>query len=156
MRFFSNWVNERKDPFRNFKRILRKMHRARMTGDMHKAIHCRDTLMRKYACCISPLAEIAEDVEFPHPVGIVIGDGVVVQSGCTIYQNVTLGRAKKTQNGYPIISNGCILYAGAVVVGDIIIESGTVVAANAVVVRGNTVKNDVLAGVPAKSTRIRY
>lgn len=45
----------------------------------------------KYHCDISASANIHESVRFPHPIGIVIGNGVSIGPNCSIYQNVTLG-----------------------------------------------------------------
>lgn len=105
----------------------------------------------KYGCCVSPKAKIAKSVEFPHPVGIVIGDGVVIEDGCIIYQHVTLGRADKDAPEYPTVSRDCVVYAGATVVGGVTIKPGTVIAAHAVVTRSNSRERDVLVGIPARS-----
>lgn len=108
-------------------------------------------IYRCFSCCISPGVRIGDGVEFPHPTGIVIGEGAVIGDHCVIYQNVTIGRARRDEPGYPKLGAGCVVYAGAVIVGDIEIAPGTVVGANAVVTRGTDVENDVLAGVPARS-----
>ena len=104
----------------------------------------------KFNCQISPTAKLGSGLVFPHPIGIVIGDGVVIQDDCVIYQNVTLGQKG---NLYPTLESGCTVYPNAVVIGDIVLRSGTVVGAGAVVTRGTDVLNDVLAGVPAKSIK---
>ena len=85
------------------------------------------------ACHISPRCALPRDIVFPHPVGIVIGDGVRLGSNVIVYQNVTIGLLNRNGHHYPEISNNCIIYAGAVVVGKIVLQDGAVVKANEVI-----------------------
>jgi serine O-acetyltransferase len=68
---------------------------------------------RIYSCEISLNARIEGAVIFPHPIGIVIGDGVILNGINVIYQNVTLGQNKKS---YPVLS-ACIIYPNSVIAG---------------------------------------
>ena len=70
---------------------------------------------------------------FPHPIGIVIGDGAQLGTDVWIYQNVTIGRGERGDPRYPALEDGVCVYAGAVIVGPITIGSGAVVGANAIV-----------------------
>ena len=54
----------------------------------------------------------------------------------------------------PIIEENCIIYSGAVVIGDITIGKGTIIGANAVVTK-DTPPNSVVGGVPAKLIKYR-
>ncbi|WP_051949486.1 serine O-acetyltransferase [Methylosinus sp. PW1] len=110
----------------------------------------RRRLNRRFGCYVSPRARLGKRCLFPHPVGIVIGDGVVIGDDCVIYQNVTLGAHGRAVYGerYPSLGNGVVVYAGAVVVGRVCIGDGAVVGANAVVTR-DVSAGDVVAGVPA-------
>lgn len=101
------------------------------------------------ACYISFDAEIGDGLLLPHPTGIVIGDDVRIGEGVTIYQNVTLGRANAEQSSYPVIGDGVVIYAGAVIVGPVTVGDGAVVAANSVVNR-DVAPGSVVGGVPAK------
>lgn len=74
------------------------------------------------SCHLSKKAIIDNTVIFPHPTGIVIGDGVVLMGKSIIYQNVTLGRNKL---GYPKVVDS-VIFPGSVVVGDIIIEDSVI------------------------------
>lgn len=103
----------------------------------------------RYNCCISPNAQIASDVIFPHPTGIVIGEGAVVQSHCIIYQQVTIGKKRKTDDGYPVLGKKCILYAGSSIFGEISIADGVVIGANSIVTKSCEKKNCILIGSPA-------
>lgn len=109
-------------------------------------------LEREYGVYIGVNAKIGENVRFPHPVGIVIGDGVEIGGDCTIFQNVTVGGARigDAQNcAYPKIGNNVVLFAGAVVVGAIEIGEQCVIGANSVVNR-DFPSGSVIAGVPAR------
>lgn len=68
-----------------------------------------------FGCDISPKAQVDGSIYFPHPIGIVIGEGVVLTGQNVIYQNVTLGQNK---GQYPRLHN-CTVYPCAVVCGDL-------------------------------------
>ncbi len=123
--------------------------------------HYKRILNNRYGifCNIGPDCVIGKGLSLPHPVSIVLGEGVNIGERCTIYQNVTLG-AKKKGNGklteekeqYPQIGDDCVFYAGAVAIGGIHIANGTQVGANAVLVT-DTQESSVYAGVPATRKR---
>lgn len=75
-------------------------------------------------------AVIGSGLKLPHPSGIVIGRGVVIDSNVTLYQGVTLGAHR---GRYPKIESGVTIYPGAVVVGEIVISSYAVIGALAFV-----------------------
>lgn len=107
---------------------------------------------RRYGCYISGRAIIGERPKFPHPVGIVIGEGVVVGSGCTIYQNVTLGGRRLGASNivyYPRVGDAVTIFAGAAVLGDAIIGNASTIGANAVVLK-SVPDGATAAGVPAR------
>jgi serine O-acetyltransferase len=85
-------------------------------------------------CCQIP-KRYWSTVMFPHPVGIVIGDGAVIGRNVRIYQNVTLGLTANGVGAYPTIEDGVAIYAGAVVMGGITVGAGAVIGANAFVSR---------------------
>lgn len=102
-------------------------------------------------CYISPTAQLGRNISFPHPLGIVIGDDTVIHDNVKIFQQVTVGshgRAGQTK-AYPTLEQGCILYAGAKIIGGITLGDHATVGANAVVtsdVSGHT----TVAGIPAR------
>jgi serine O-acetyltransferase len=81
-------------------------------------------------CHISPRARIGKGLHLPHPVGIVVGEGVVIGDYVTIYQNVTLGRRRAETSDYPTILDRSTLYSGACVVGKVRVGPGARVGAN--------------------------
>lgn len=90
----------------------------------------------KYACYISRNVTLGERISFRHPVGVVIGEGVYIGNDVIIFQNVTLGAAKKGDGAkglYPKIGDRCTIFAGAVIVGDVTIGEDCVIGANVVV-----------------------
>lgn len=109
----------------------------------------RANIRRAYGCYISPTSRVGSSVYLPHPVGIVVGDNAVVEDCVTIYQNVTIGRAKE-HGVCPRIEAGATVFAGAVLIGDIVVGAGATVGANAVV-RTSVPPKDVAVGVPARA-----
>lgn len=95
------------------------------------------SVVDKYQCYISLESEIGPALVLPHPVGIVIGDGVKIGAGVVLYQHVTLGRANRAKLESPAVGDGSILYAGCVVVGDVEIGSNLYVPANSVLSKKN-------------------
>ena len=107
-------------------------------------------LMREWGIHISVLVKsVGHGVKFPHPVGIVIGDGTIIEDDVVILQNVTIGRRMTGDTGCPIIRRGAKIMAGAVIAGNITVGENATIGANAVVL-ADVPDNAVAAGVPAK------
>lgn len=91
------------------------------------------------------------ETKFPHPVGMVIGEGVNIGKQCIIYQNVTIG----TKDGlapYPKIGNNVTIYAGACIIGAVEIGNRVVVGANSVVL-SDVPDDSIVVGMPARVIR---
>lgn len=105
------------------------------------------------SCDIDPRARIGAGVRMIHPVGIVIGEGVSIGSGCWIFQNSTFGSAivKGVQGPMdnPILGDDVLVGAGAVIVGSVHVGNGAKIGANAVVNR-DVPANTSAVGVPAR------
>lgn len=94
----------------------------------------------------------AKGTKFPHLVGIVISRNASIGNNCVIYQNVTIG-TKSYENtdpsNYPCLGDNVIVYAGAVIVGNVKIGNNAVIAANSVVI-SDVPENALYAGSPAR------
>lgn len=112
------------------------------------------SIARRFGCYIAPSAVVGRDVKFPHPVGIVIGEGSVIGDDCVIYQHVTLGRISGKDHSYPTVGAGSILYAGATILGATSLPPKSIVGASSVVTnfRGEA-EGVVLVGAPATPVR---
>lgn len=89
-----------------------------------------------------------KQVNFPHPVGIVIGRGVRLGMDCKIHQNVTIG-GTVGKEGQPTLGSNVMVYANAVIIGPVSIGDNVIVAANSVVTK-DMPANSIVAGIPAK------
>lgn len=116
-------------------RIYLKEHKAYENKHYHLANYYSYKIYKKYNCCIAPGAIIGKNIKFPHPVGVVIGEGVNIGDNCTIYQNVTLGRKNKDIAEYPTIGNNVTIYCNSTVIGDITIGDNCIIGCNSVVLK---------------------
>jgi len=108
----------------------------------------RARLLSAFSCDVSAGARIAGGLFIPHPVGIVIGIGVVLHGRTHIYQGVTLGANARGE--YPTIEPDVKVYPNSVITGGVNIGRGALIGAGAYVF------NDVQphAVVRGPSTRI--
>ena len=110
-------------------------------------------LQSKFGIYISPKAEIGTGLRFPHPNGIVIGEGVKAGRDLTIYQQVTIGGARKGDaqaNRYPTIGHSCILFAGCKIIGHLSVGNECCIGTNAVLL-SDLPNRSTAVGVPARS-----
>jgi serine O-acetyltransferase len=99
----------------------------------------------KYNCEVSHQAIIHPTVVFGHPSGVIIGSNSIIEKGCKIYQQVTLGANVLGNNAMPKIQENVTICAGAKVIGGVIIGENSIVGANAVVTK-NVAENMVAIG----------
>ncbi|WP_214073672.1 hypothetical protein [Mucilaginibacter sp. dw_454] len=102
-------------------------------------------------CQVSFKCTIGKNLLLHHPLGIIIGEGVIIKDNVEIYQQVTLGRSgrKGEENGYPVVEESAQLFAGAKIFGAITIGKNAKVGANAVVNK-SVPENAIAVGNPAK------
>lgn len=91
-------------------------------------------------------SQIGKGLKINHGVGSVIGARCTIGDNCTIHQNCTIG---DHNGGRPTIGNNVIIYAGAMVLGDINIGDNSIIGANAVVLESFP-SNSIIAGTPAR------
>lgn len=109
-------------------------------------------ILRAYSSCdISPIAVIGEGVKFPHPTGIVIGNGVKIGAGALIFQQVTIGSHAKADKGfeYPVLGEAVCIYAKSSIVGNVKIGDYAVIGAHSLVLC-DVPKGKTALGVPAR------
>lgn len=99
-------------------------------------------LRRRYSIFVSMQSEVGENLQLPHPVGVTIGEGAKIGKNVTLYQHVTIGRRSRHAPSYPIVEDNCVLYPGAIAIGEITIGNGSRIGANCV----------VSSSVPSKTT----
>ncbi len=112
----------------------------------------RYRMITKRGCYISYTAEIGENIRFPHPIGIVVGEGVKLGNNIKIWQHVTLGSSGRTgQNqSYPKIGDHVRIYEKASLLGDIKVGKNTIIGAYSLVLN-DVPDNNITRGIPAKN-----
>ncbi len=100
---------------------------------------------------IHPAATIEPGVFIDHGAGVVIGETAVVESGCVIYQGVTLGGngKDKGKKRHPTIKHDCMISAGAKILGGITINENSKIGAGSVVLH-DVPPNSTVVGIPGK------
>jgi len=100
------------------------------------------------SCHLHLDASIGPGLKLPHPTGVVIGAGARIGERVTIYQHVTVGRARR-EASFPAIGDDVVIFPNAVVVGGISVGARAVIGAGAVVI-GDVPEGAVVAGNPAR------
>ena len=100
---------------------------------------------------IHPSVTIGKDINFPHPIGVVIGANVIIGNNVTIFQNTTIGkkgvgRHRTIDKGVPKIGNKVSIGCGSAILGNIVIGDDIVVGANSVVSK-NVPNHSTVCGV---------
>ncbi|MGJ1403284.1 serine O-acetyltransferase [Sphingobacterium siyangense] len=115
------------------------------------ALRYKYKLITKRGCDISYKAVLGKGIKLPHPIGIVIGEGVIIKDYVMIFQQVTFGShgKKDMDNFYPTIENKVKIFAGAKIIGAVNIGENSIVGANTLVNR-DIPSNSVAYGIPCK------
>lgn len=96
-----------------------------------------------------------KNVQFIHPLGIVISNHAKIGNNCRIFQNVTIG-GKSDENplNLPTLEDNVTVYANSVLVGKIHIGKNAVIGCGSVVTC-DVPANEIWAGNPAKFIKKR-
>lgn len=103
---------------------------------------------------IHPAAKIAGGVFIDHGAGVIIGETAEIEEDVVIYQGVTLGgTGKQTGKRHPTIKKGCMISAGAKILGGFTVGEYAKIGAGAVVLK-EVPPYATVVGVPGKVVRI--
>lgn len=141
IKYFSPWIDRNKKIYSMYLKSKKWLNKCN-----YIAYYYSYKIEKKYGCALPPTAKIGKNLKFPHPNGVVIGEGAVVGNDVTIYQNVTLGRKEKDIDLYPIIGNNVTIYANSIIVGNVKIGNNAIIGCNSVVLR-DVKENEVVAGI---------
>lgn len=113
------------------------------------ALCIKGYLQNHYGCEISVNAIISTKVQFMHTVGVVIGEGCVIEDGVIIYSDVVLGRKDIKIDAYPYIKKNTILCTGACVLGGVIVGENCVIGAKSLILK-DCIPNSTYIGCPGQ------
>jgi len=104
---------------------------------------------------IHPGARIGRRFFIDHGAGVVIGETAEIGDDVTLYHGVTLGGTSwKKGKRHPTLGDGCVVGAGAKILGPVTLGNRVKVGANSVVV-ANVPDGRTVVGIPAKAVKTR-
>ena len=109
-------------------------------------------MIRNGNCDIHVKSEIGKNFKLAHPIGVVIGAGVIIKDSVTIFQNVTLGshgKESESTKEYPKVSNNVIIYSSSTLIGGIEIGQNSIIGANSLINK-DVPPNHIAYGNPMK------
>ncbi len=128
----------------------RMAHRLYMSGRKDFAYYLQSRSSMIFGCDIHPNARIGRGIMIDHAHSIVIGETAVIEDNVSLLHSVTLGgTGKEDGDRHPKVRHGCLIGAGASILGNIEIGHCSRVAAGSVVLH-DVPPNRTVAGVPAK------
>lgn len=138
--------------------ILRAQQMAMRRGSVRVAFLLRTLGMLLVSADFVPGMDIGPGMMMPHPNGVVIGNGLRVGAQVTFGGGVTAGVKQPDtppgDDGFPIICDGAIVLANAVLVGPVRIGRGAQIGANSVLL-SDAPERAVMFGVPARKVAER-
>lgn len=136
--------------------ILRAQQKAFQAGHVRAAFLLRTIGMVLVSADFVPGMDVGPGLLMPHPNGVVIGNGLVVGADVTFGGGVTAGVKQPgiDDGGFPVICDGAIILANAVLAGPVTIGRHAQVGANSVVL-SDVPECAVVFGVPARKIAVR-
>lgn len=131
-----------------FRVLLRIREICRKKNLYFLGVCIKGYLQNHYGCEISINATISPKAQFIHTVGVVIGEGSIIEDGVIIYSGVVLGRKDIKVEAYPHIKSNSILCTGACLLGGITVGDNCVIGAKSLVLR-DCAPNSTYVGCPA-------
>lgn len=128
----------------------RFVHQLWVAGRKDFAHYLQSRSSQVFQVDINPAARIGRGIMLDHATGFVVGETAVIGNNVSILQDVTLGgTGKAEEDRHPKISDGVLIGAGAIVLGNIRVGECARVGAGAVVVK-EVPPHVTVAGVPAR------
>ncbi|MEM9470709.1 MAG: serine O-acetyltransferase [Pseudomonadota bacterium] len=128
----------------------RMAHRLFKMGRKDFAYYLQSRSSMIFGTDLHPTSQIGRGIMIDHAHSIVIGATAVVEDNVSILHSVTLGGTGKTDGDrHPKVRHGCLIGAGASILGNIEVGHCSRVAAGSVVLH-DVPPNRTVAGVPAK------
>jgi serine O-acetyltransferase len=131
--------------------ILRAQQIAMRNGHVRTAFFLRTIGLVVVSADFVPGMDVGPGLLMPHPNGIVIGNGLVVGANVSFGGGVTAGvkQADVPGGGFPVVCDGAIVLAHAVLVGPVTVGKHAQVGANSVLL-SDAPDYSVMFGVPAR------
>uniref|UniRef100_UPI004049554C serine O-acetyltransferase n=1 Tax=Flavobacterium sp. TaxID=239 RepID=UPI004049554C len=107
----------------------------------------------KFGCDISYNAIIGKNIKFPHPIGIIIGEGTIIEDNVKVWQHVTFGSKGDSEMRYPYIKSKAKIYSSAQIIGGVTIGNNVKVGAFSLVMC-DVPDNATAIGIPAKIKKL--
>jgi serine O-acetyltransferase len=125
-------------------------HALWKSGRKDFALYLQSRSSQVFQVDINPACRIGKGIMLDHATGFVAGETAVIGDNVSILQGVTLGgTGKADEDRHPKISNGVLIGAGAIILGNIRIGDCARVGAGSVVVKDVPPRVTVV-GVPAR------
>jgi len=138
--------------------ILRAQQMAMRKGRVRTAFLLRTIGMVLVSADFVPGMDVGPGLLMPHPNGVVIGNGLKVGANVSFGGGVTAGVKQPDvladEDGYPVVCDGAIVLAHAVLVGPVRVGFGAQVGANSVLL-SDAPDFAVMFGVPARKVATR-
>jgi serine O-acetyltransferase len=138
--------------------ILRAQQMAMRRGRVRTAFLLRTVGMTLVSADFVPGMDVGPGLMMAHPNGVVIGNGLRVGANVTFGGGVTAGvkqpDAPADEDGYPVICDGAIVLANAVLVGPVRVGMHAQVGANSVLL-ADAPDHAVMFGMPARKVAER-
>lgn len=123
-------------------------------GRSTEAFMIQSRISEEFGMDIHPAAKIGIGVFIDHATGIVIGETATIGDDTSLLQGVTLGgTGKETGDRHPKVGRGCLISAGAIVLGNVKVGEYSRIGAGSVVLT-DVPPHATVVGVPAKVVRI--
>lgn len=98
----------------------------------------RRILISNFGIDVGPNCKIGPGLKIDHPVGIVIGGGVVIGECATILSGCVIGEKyidKRSTGAYPILGNHVTVGCGSIILGGIILGDKVNIGAGSIVIK---------------------